>query len=98
MTSAITYQFSPSTSALSTGAMHDEGRPKDPPKGLIATTAVQTLNGWVGQVVVDGEVVWEVVITPTGSSSDDKNAAIQAANAQVHERVRSLFAPSTPGV
>lgn len=66
-------------------------RPKTP-SGLIVTQAVQTRDGWLGQVIVDKEIVWE------GDATDDGDSAIQAANARVVQAVRVLFAdPAQPG-
>lgn len=59
-------------------------RPKTP-AGLIVTQAVQTKEGWLGQVIVDKEIVWE---------SDPKSSgdyAIESANARVVDRVRAWF-------
>ena len=56
------------------------------PSGLIVTQAVQTKDGWRGQVIVDKSIVWE------GEVSVDGESAIQAANARVVEVLRDLFA------
>lgn len=74
-------------------------KPKDPPKGLIATQAVQTTAGWYGQVVVDGQIVAESdPFTEQGQQDqldDDppSRAAIRWANAHVVTAFRQLLAP-----
>lgn len=63
----------------------DQGRPGQPPAGLIATRAVHTKKGWRGQVIVDKEIVWE------GGNVKSADAAIKAANKVVVSRLRGLF-------
>jgi len=55
------------------------------PSGLIVTQAVQTKDGWLGQVIVDKEIVWE------SAPDEDGQAAVQAANSRVVEVFRQLF-------
>lgn len=62
-----------------------ETKPKTP-AGLVVTQAVQTKEGWLGQVVVDKEIVWE------SEAYDDSEDAIQDANAQVVDVFKALFA------
>lgn len=59
-------------------------KPKTP-SGLIATQAVQIMDGWVGQVIVDKTIVFQ---TEPQSNPDD---AIDAANKRVVTAIRSLF-------
>jgi hypothetical protein len=66
-----------------------EERPKTP-SGLIVTQAVQTREGWLGQVIVDKEIVWE------GGVSDEGEDAIKAANARVVEVFKTLFGSEAP--
>lgn len=61
-----------------------ESRPR-PPAGLIATQAVQTRDGWLGQVIVDKEIVWE------SSPEQDGEDAVRAANTRVVSAVKTLF-------
>lgn len=61
-----------------------ESRPRTP-SGLIVTQAVQTKDGWLGQVIVDKEIVWESDLANEGE------AAIQAANARVVQVFRAMF-------
>ncbi|GAA4849566.1 hypothetical protein GCM10023403_10360 [Pseudonocardia benzenivorans] len=63
-------------------------RPKTPP-GLIATQAVQTAGGWLGQVIVDKQIVWE------STAHDDSDDAVDAANKRVVDALRALFAEPT---
>jgi len=69
--------FSPDTS---------ETRPRTP-SGLIVTQAVQTKDGWLGQVIVDKEIVWE------SEPGDGGEAAVGAANRRVVEAFRQMFQP-----
>lgn len=68
-------------------------RPKTP-AGLIVTQAVQTRDGWLGQVIVDKQIVWE------SGPDEDGEAAVGAANARVVDVLRRLFqtadAPDQP--
>lgn len=63
----------------------DDARPKTP-AGLVVTQAVQTKDGWLGQVIVDKEIVWEGAPLPEGED------AVRAANARVVRALRALFA------
>lgn len=56
------------------------------PAGLIVTQAVQTKDGWLGQVIVDKVIVWESAL------QEDGEDGVRAANARVVERLRSLLA------
>lgn len=55
------------------------------PSGLIATQAVQTRDGWLGQVIIDKSIVWESPAAPDGED------AIQAANKRVVQAFKVLF-------
>lgn len=59
-------------------------RPKTP-AGLIVTQAVQTRDGWLGQVIVDKDIVWE------SDAQEDGEVAVKAANTRVVEVLRKLF-------
>lgn len=67
---------------------NDTGVPRTP-SGLIVTQAVQTKDGWLGQVIVDKEIVWEGAAAKTG------DAAIREANARVVGVFKALFS-ATP--
>jgi hypothetical protein len=62
-----------------------ETRPRTPAE-LIVTQAVQTKDGWLGQVIVDKEIVWE------GSAVSDGDEAVRAANARVVQAFKALLA------
>lgn len=63
-------------------------RPKTP-SGLIVTAAVQTKEGWLGQVIVDKEIVFE------SGACDEADAAVEIANKRVVDAVKALFASPT---
>lgn len=68
----------------------DDARPRTP-AGLVVTQAVQTKDGWLGQVIVDKEIVWEGAPQPEGE------AAIQDANARVVQAFKALFVDDVNG-
>lgn len=73
---------------------------------LLATDAQQTIDGWVGQVLIEGLPVWQSEAFPVEGPSgvDDKYdpvaAALKAARTKVSDTFRTLFgasqAPSVP--
>ena len=85
-TNTITYTLGNSSAGFGLPVEQGE-RPKDPPKGLIITRAVQTKAGWVGQVIVDKEIVYETEVC------DDGDEAQEEANTYVVDRVKNLFTP-----
>lgn len=60
-------------------------QPAKTPPGLIATNAVQTMDGWFGQVIVDKAIVWQSRVY---TNSD---TAIDAANECVVNVIKGLF-------
>lgn len=64
--------------------------PKSPPNALMATLAVQVQKGWVGQIVIDSEIVYQTKPKKTS------HKALTAVNARVVNCLRSLFSES-PG-
>jgi len=60
-------------------------RPEKAPKALVATKAVQTQDGWLGQVFVDTKIAWE------SAGYEDSEDAIDAANAVVVRAVANLI-------
>ena len=58
------------------------------PDGLIVTRAVETRDGWIGQVYVDKSIVWEGLPL---LGEDAAEHAVQAANTQVVKAVTHLF-------
>lgn len=61
------------------------------PEGLVVTRAVETKAGWVGQILVDKQIVWESSVKDS-EHSDPKRAALEDANSQVVDKLRGLFA------
>lgn len=59
------------------------------PTGLIVTKASQTKGGWLGQVFVDGQIVWE-----SEHCSFSENA-VEAANQRVVDVISNLFTKGT---
>lgn len=59
-------------------------RPRTP-SGLLVTRAIQTKDGWRGQILVDKEIVYESNPTQCG---DD---AITFANTRVVDTIKGLF-------
>lgn len=68
----------------------NDERPKTP-AGLIATQAVQTKDGWLGQVIVDKQIVWE------SDEHEEGEDAVQAANGRVVQVLKALFSDETEG-
>jgi hypothetical protein len=78
-----------STYGITLTTTSGEARPRTP-SGLVVTQAVQTKDGWLGQVIVDKEIVWE------SDASRDGEEAIQAANTRVVEVFKTLFGWTAP--
>lgn len=55
-------------------------------KGLITTTAVQTQAGWLGQVLVDQQIVWEA------APESEREDALEIADEHVARVLGGLFA------
>jgi hypothetical protein len=86
MSTTTTYgTLSGSSYGISISPTTSETRPKTP-AGLVVTQAVQTKDGWLGQVIVDKDIVWE------GDPLPDGEDAIQAANARVVQAFKAFFA------
>jgi hypothetical protein len=71
-------------------------RPKETPEGLIVTRAVQTKAGWVGQVIVDKQIVHETEAwgNDPDDDSDNRTDAIREVNTYVVDAVKRML--STP--
>lgn len=76
-TSGNTFALAPTTADY-------KDKPKTP-SGLIATQAVQTIDGWLGQVIVDKTIVFQT------DPLDYSEAAVDAANQRVVTAVKGLF-------
>lgn len=87
-----TYTIAAPMDRLSTGEIHNQGKPAAPPKGLISTTGVQTKAGWIGQVVVHGVIVHETQPIFSDDPDQDRDDAMEAVNRYVLDRIRDLFA------
>ena len=74
-----------STYSINVSPTMGDERPKTP-SGLIVTRAVETKDGWLGQVLVDKDIVFQ---SPPHDEGDD---AIKEANSRVVNAVKSLFA------
>lgn len=74
-----------STGTTMTLTVPSGAEPPRTPSGLIATRAVETKDGWLGQVIVDKEIVLE---TPLTRYSD---TAIREANKRVVTAIKALF-------
>jgi hypothetical protein len=60
-------------------------RPSAAPPGLIATRAIEVEAGWLGQVAVDGTIVWQSKPLKTAQR------AMRAANGRVVLRLKALL-------
>lgn len=60
-------------------------QPSSAPKGLIVTRAIETKDGWVGQIIVAEAIVWE------SEPTKKPHQAERAATGRVIERIKSLF-------
>lgn len=70
------------------------GSPEPPPKGLLATRAVEIKDGWIGQVLVDREIVWEsdaITEADVGDNERPGDVAQDLANDAVLNRIKRLF-------
>lgn len=59
--------------------------PPKTPSGLITTRAVETKDGWLGQVIVDKDIVFET------AHSRYSDTAIGEANKTVVDAIKGLF-------
>lgn len=81
-----TNTYTIATTGTSIALNPSEGsRPAATPSGLIVTRAVETKAGWVGQIIVDKEILWQG--EPTRHAMD----AQEEANYRVVQRIKKLF-------
>lgn len=59
--------------------------PERTPTELIATRAIEAKDGWLGQVIMAGEIVWQS--EPQKNSRD----ALKKVNRRVHEAFKRLI-------
>ena len=63
-----------------------ESKPARTPPGLLITRAVQVVEGWVGQILVDKNIPWQ------SEPVEDEDDALKAANDRVVDKLCQLFA------
>lgn len=80
--------FSSSSSTIWSGVSVASGsspQPSAAPKGLIATRAVEMKNGWVGQLIVADDIVFETKPKKTADEAE------REATKRVTDRLKSLL-------
>lgn len=65
---------------------YGNSEPVKTPAGILVTRAVETKAGWVGQIILDKDIVWE---SEPKHKSDE---AVMDANDRVVDKLRRLFA------
>lgn len=88
----------------STGLSFDikEGKaPERTPKELLATRAVESKNGWLGQIIMAGEIVYQTEPQVDDEEADEiygvgeiefgKHRALALVNDHVHEAFKRLI-------
>jgi len=76
------------TVSSTTGLVMDTGvgsRPDPTPTNLLATRAVEAKDGWLGQIIMAGEIVYQT--KPQRSSG----AALRRVNRRIHDAFRRLI-------
>jgi len=76
------------TISTTSGLTMDTGtgaRPAPTPTELLATRAVQAKDGWLGQIIMAGEIVWESKPQKTSAQ------ALRRVNQRVHDAFRRLI-------
>lgn len=63
----------------------DGGTPERTPKGMLVTRAVETQDGWLGQLIIDKEIVFQ------GQPQEDSADAMADVNGRVIDRLKQLF-------
>lgn len=61
--------------------------PVKTPTGILVTRSVETKAGWVGQIIVDKDIIWE-----SASPHHESGDAVREANERVVDKLRRLFA------
>lgn len=77
-----------STITYTTGIALDTAtgkRPEPTPKELIATRAIEAKGGWLGQIVMSGEIVYETKPQKTSQK------ALLKVNRRIHDSFRRLI-------
>jgi hypothetical protein len=81
-------------STTSGGILWPQGEgqvPPSTPKGLLATRAVETAEGWLGHLIVDKEIVYQTKPHP------DSAEAMHDVNSRVVARLKWLFGTPPKG-
>jgi hypothetical protein len=60
-------------------------RPKEASRSLLSTRAIQTMEGWVGQIIMSSEIVHE---TKAQESSEE---ALEIVSEHIHKRIKKLI-------
>jgi hypothetical protein len=81
--SYVTYSLGNSSYPLTLDV--EQGKKPKTPEGLLASTAVQTIDGWIGQIIVDKSIVWE---SKFFTNVDD---AMEAANQRIVKQLGRIF-------
>jgi hypothetical protein len=88
------------TSSTGYAVIGEGNKPVSTPAGLLNTRAVETIEGWVGQIILDKNIIWQSEGFHNDSEDEyDKKAerrAVRAANQRVIERLAKLFADDSP--
>lgn len=79
-TSATTLTYSGMILDTKTGE-----RPAKTPTELLATRAVESQDGWLGQITMSGEIVYQ---TKPQETSED---ALEEVNTHIHKRFKKLI-------
>ena len=66
-------------------------RPAKTPKELIATRAIQMKAGWVGQIIMSGEIVSETEPFQDTDDEEGSELALTAVNQQILDAFRKLI-------
>jgi hypothetical protein len=91
MTAPVVLTWGSNTSYGGFNVPPGESKQEHTPKGLLITRAVQVVGGWVGQVIVDKNVVWQSS-PQEGEDERCENQALKAANDRVVNVLGNLFA------
>lgn len=83
MSSVTNYGSAAYGNTISTGITLTTGASPEPvktPKGLIATRAVETKEGWVGQIIVAEQIIWESKPWTNSAEAAEREATQRVVN------------------
>lgn len=68
-------------------------RPEKTPHQLIATRAIETKDGWLGQIIMSGEIVYETdpQVDDDGEHVRGSELALEAVNTEIQEAFKRLI-------